>query len=356
MIKIKRLMLIIFRIIKKSMSIERKSRIFYLYCSIFWLIREHEFFYYFKLMDLSRQGKKIKDVLGKAEEFRILNKVENRMLKQKKISGIDYSTIVKDKHYLTSVLKGNSLSCVENVAFIDKGIVEINNESLSIEKYILLNQDTFIIKNTVLEYNEGFYQIEYKNNKHVVNNGDINLDDLLDILSKGNWVIQKKEHNCESIRRISSQALNTTRIVTIMSPSGPEYLAGFQSFATGDSYTDSWGKGAIYIGFNPTNGQLKKYGFQHPLISQKKIYMHPNSGVRFENCILREVTCAIELCIKAHKLLYNSFLIGWDVVLSDQGPKILEGNERPGMNAVQCVDRLLRRELKEYARKQTNKI
>ena len=50
------------------------------------------------------------------------------------------------------------------------------------------------------------------------------------------------------------------------------------------------------------------------------------SGLKFEG--LRSLLKrAVQLCIKAHKLLYNNFIIGWDVVITDQSHDF-ETNEK----------------------------
>jgi glutathione synthase/RimK-type ligase-like ATP-grasp enzyme len=47
---------------------------------------------------------------------------------------------------------------------------------------------------------------------------------------------------------------------------------------------------------------------------------------------------SVKLCINAHRLLYFNFIIGWDVAITDEGPMIVEANEKPGLNIAQCID------------------
>jgi hypothetical protein len=44
-----------------------------------------------------------------------------------------------------------------------------------------------------------------------------------------------------------------------------------------------------------------------------------------------------------------NFVIGWDVAITDEGPMIVEANEKPGMNVVQCLDGGLRRRIEALA-------
>ena len=54
--------------------------------------------------------------------------------------------------------------------------------------------------------------------------------------------------------------------------------------------------------------------------------------------------------IRAHYLFLHLFCIGWDIVITDEGPKVLEVNEVPGLNAVQCIRGGIRRELIKYSK------
>ncbi len=87
------------------------------------------------------------------------------------------------------------------------------------------------------------------------------------------------------------------------------------------------GKKSIYIGFNQDTGKLKQFGYYHPAFSLEKIYSHPDSGVAFSEITIKEIPEAIETCLKAHSVFYNSFLIGWDIVVTPEGPLILEAND-----------------------------
>jgi len=146
--------------------------------------------------------------------------------------------------------------------------------------------------------------------------------------------------------------LNTTRIVTIMNGTEPEYLSGFQAFATNDSTNDSWNTGSVYVGIDPENNCLKEFGYYSLHVKNKSLCTsHPDSGIVFKGYKIPFLKEAVELCLKAHQLLYFNFVIGWDVAITDKGPVIVEANEKPGMNAVQCVDGGLKRKIMQNASK-----
>lgn len=334
----------IYRIFLSSAKyVNLHKKIKYIYSCLKWLLREDEQFAYYELMKINEYN--INQVLGRKELNKLIVKVEDYIKNEKQLNSCEYSTLIKDKFYSTAILQSYHIPCVKNIAFINEGIIHSENKEFSVQEFVNNPKESLIFKNTILEYNEGFFKFEFTNKEIKINSGKLSIPKFENILKQGNWVIQKVESNSNQIKKISSNALNTTRIVTILSNEGPKYLTGFQAFATGSSITDSWGKGSIYIGFNSVNGQLNEFGYNHPSINQSKVYLHPDSKFNFKDVIISEIPKAIDLCIKAHTLFYNSFIIGWDVVITPEGPKILEGNDNPGINAVQCVDKLLRKEI-----------
>jgi hypothetical protein len=206
------------------------------------------------------------------------------------------------------------------------------------------------VKDTILESGDGFLYCEPIDEKYIrVNDEELSKEKFKDKIKNRRWIIQEVIRSHEKIRLVNSTSLNTTRIVTILNGEKPVFLTGFQAFATGQTKIDSWGKGAVYVGFDPFSGKLKDKGYFHPSFSNKSvIYSHPDSGIVFRDYQLPFISDAIILCIKAHGLLFTNFVIGWDVVITDNGPLILEGNEKPGMNAVQCINGGLRSVIKQY--------
>jgi hypothetical protein len=119
----------------------------------------------------------------------------------------------------------------------------------------------------------------------------------------------------------------------------PVYLAGFQSFATNKATTDSWSKGSVYVGIDNESLCLKEFGYYNLDVRDKSLVLeHPDSRIAFKGYTVPFLKDAIDLCLKAHNLFYFHFVIGWDVAITNKGPVIVEANEKPGMNAVQCID------------------
>lgn len=328
---------------------KNKSRITIIKDLLGWMLREKYFNEMYYALGLNLVGTKQDTYIGKNEFFSCKIEVEKYLKKKANCEKFSYDIITKDKFYANSILKANNINCVENIALLTNNNIIFNNGKSDYLGAILEFENTFFIKNTVLEAGDGVLHCVVSNNNIIVNGQRLTLEELKNKLGEAKWVVQLACTSHPEIQIINNSALNTTRIVTILYGSEPVYLTGFQSFATNNETTDSWGKGSIYVGIDVQNNSLKKHGYFHPGVGAKSIVdKHPDSGIVFEGYKISLLRDAVYLCIKAHKIFYFNFVIGWDVAITDNGPVILEANENPGMHAVQCVDGGLRYKIKNY--------
>ncbi|MBN1186919.1 MAG: hypothetical protein JXB49_31875, partial [Bacteroidales bacterium] len=153
------------------------------------------------------------------------------------------------------------------------------------------------------------------------------------------WVVQRQYYSHATIRKINSTALNTTRIFTILNDNEPVFLGGYQGFATNNSLTDSWSHGSLYVGINAEKECLSGSGLTSTSDKRQGLLpSHPDSEIIFEGYPVPYLDEAIDLCIRAHRLLYFNFVVGWDVAITDEGPVIVEANENPGISVLQSLN------------------
>lgn len=341
----------VFGKVKKYHTGEEKSRLEILKDLFLWQIKEGEFNYMYYAMGLNIKGTDQNEFIGRRSFLKIKNKVESRLKSVANINDLNYDIITKDKFYLTSVLAQNSIPCIKNRALIVKNEL-IFTEGLiaSIEKIKEIGEE-LILKKITSESGEGVLVCDVRSDGFLINDSKLSLKELKEKLCNSIWVVQDRFKSHSLIQRINSSALNTTRIVTILNGNQPEYLTGFQSFATNYAKTDTWNLGSIYVGINPQNNKLKEIGITNPYNKKQGILKyHPDSGIEFKNYTIPFIKEAVELCKKAHKLLYMNFIIGWDVAITEEGPLILEANEKPGMNVVQCLDGGLKKQITDFAK------
>lgn len=316
---------------------QRKSRLL-IFCDLIYLAsREREFCSLYYALGYDKKGARIKGYMGKKRIFKLKHKVEHS-IKRTYNNSLNYDVVTKDKFYAGSILKGNGFPCLEDIGLIvNKWIFTNNGEMLRIEE---LNQlgDELVLKNTVLEASEGVIFFHHFNNTIKVNGKYCSNAELAKLLKNGVWVVQLRRSSHPALRAFNSTALNVLRIVTILDEDKPILLEGFQAFATGIATTDSWSEGSIYVGIDFKNLCLKQYGFRSPWHEgEGLIQVHPDSGLKFAGFQIPFLKEAVDLCLKAHAIFYTSFFLGWDVAITETGPVIVEVNEKPGMNVLQCT-------------------
>ena len=318
---------------------------------IFWLFRKGEYNHNYYAFGLNVKGRNPADYISRPELLRIRKRTEKAIAICSGSENLQYDIITKDKFVSAAFLSANGIPSVPLEGLITKGNILLRDGEVHSLQYLLSMSHDFVLKNTILEAGDGFLSCkQIDSGRLLVNNVPLDIDGLSKVLGKANWVVQRRLESHKTIKVVNNSALNTTRIVTVMNGSEIEYLGGFQSFATGNTEIDSWGKGAIYVGIVVDKGTLDSRGYYHPAVRDKTIvFEHPDSQVCFEEYPLPFLKEALKLCIKAHRLFYNHFIIGWDVAITDDGPLIVEANEKPGMNAVQCIEGGLRNIIRQFS-------
>lgn len=335
---------------KQYHSGKKKYKLQILTDLIAWQLHEGEFNKMYYAMGLHLDGSVQKEYIGRKSFLRIKNNVERKLKQKAGCEDLVYDVITKDKFYANSVFAANGLPCIENLALISRsGLIYPDGRIENLDS-ILKFTFPFFIKNITLEAGEGVLFCQIVNNDILVNGVQKTISDLYKILSNKKWILQKKYVSHKDLDTINSTALNSTRIFTILNDGEPEFLCAYQGFATGIATSDSWQHGSVYVGIDLKHGTLKQFGLTS--VSDKRdglLEEHPDSKVKFKDYKIPFLQEAVELCTRAHRLLYFNFIIGWDVAITDSGPLIIEANEKTGMNVAQALNGGLRGMVVAYA-------
>lgn len=319
-----------------------------------WLLKERRINNLYWAEKLHLKGKSINDYIGQNEINKLKRKAERKYLKYNQ-NPLNYNILTKDKFITNSFLQSFDIPCVENKYLIKDGICyELPSLKKMFLEDILSQGKCYYFKNTILEFDEGIIKVETaKNNEEisfVKHNRKISEEDFYQFLSWGFWVVQDKMLSHWKIRQLNESALNTLRIVTIKEGIEYRYLTGFLSIATGNSSSDRWADGAIYIGLDLQRRTLMKNGYISTSSGKiKEVHKYPDSGIVFQDFEIPYLDEAIDICCKAHHIISHCLLIGWDLVITDEGPLILEANETPGLMACQLVSGGFRKKIEEAA-------
>jgi hypothetical protein len=201
------------------------------------------------------------------------------------------------------------------------GFYYINSRAVSEKEAIEYcnNLDSAIIKPS-LGANGGM-------NVHLlsVNNGVSNIDGLCmqDVFEKygDDILIQEVITQHPDLSKLNSSSCNTMRIMSYLREDEVVIVGSVMRIGRGDTIVDNYAMGGIICGVNE-NGQLNKIGF-----TKIEGYLSPilntDSGIVLENFQIPYYNKVIESIKKAHFLIPQIILVGWDYAINEKGEPIL---------------------------------
>lgn len=310
---------------------ERKSKFKRWMDNFIWLIKKGELNEYYNSWGLDVKDFRNPDDFLSNLEFSRLRDSGNQKNVEQASADFNYIAILRDKYIFSEFLKDTigKEHVVINEAFLS------NNEAYLVEnkKWISLTElvdiyDEIVYKATSDTFGNGIFFVLKNGDDFLVNGEKKSKTELLNILSKGNYIAQKVIKQHESIRKFGTKSVNTIRIITIRGKSGN--IGTFNAFlrisADKDSLVDNRAKGGFAIGIDLDRGTLFEDGMTHEGfngISRE----HPISKITFLDYQLPYWEEIKELVVLAHKQMYTIQSIGWDVAITENGPILLEGND-----------------------------
>lgn len=146
------------------------------------------------------------------------------------------------------------------------------------------------------------------------------------------FVIQERLRGYRDLDTLSAtSSLQTVRIVTYVNDAGASQIClAFLRIITGEATVDNYGDGRtgnIMALVDPRDGTLEKAcGLAPGGVGLVWYPRHPNTGAAFEGFALPYWDAACVLVQQAALLFLPMRTVGWDVALTPEGPRLVEGN------------------------------
>lgn len=151
-------------------------------------------------------------------------------------------------------------------------------------------------------------------------------------------VLQRRVLNASSIDRFSLGGLCTIRVVTCSNKQKDiEPLFATLRMPTGDSVADNFQSGGIAAPVDLETGQLGSAVAKYPTESGDFYETHPDTGAQIKES---RVPCweeVLDLVRFAHEQFQRTVTVGWDVAITEDGPIVIEGNKRWGVETLEIV-------------------
>jgi len=157
------------------------------------------------------------------------------------------------------------------------------------------------------------------------------------------WLVQPELKTHSDLRAIASmEALSTARIVTCMTPAGPEVMFALFKLARGDNPHDNFTLGStgnmvaeidIDTGtLGPAKGSLNS---DYPSIMSFAI--DPETGHKIAGRKMPFWAEAKQILLHAQGTLPDLKTLGWDLAITDDGPVVVETNTNYGGELVEIA-------------------
>jgi hypothetical protein len=192
----------------------------------------------------------------------------------------------------------------------DENIWRILNEGESNKKVVLKTKDGKCGNGVLIKQIK-----EFENQQSLVHFMELNGFDLLE-----EFIIQ---HHL--LHQLSPSAVNTVRIFTQLNDKNEVELLGCRLRISVNSHVDNMAAGNIAAPIDEITGKIINKGVYSD-ITKIEEEIHPVSGVQIVGFEIPFWSQIVELVKNAALLHPENKSIGWDIVVTETGPGLLEGN------------------------------
>ncbi|MES2304401.1 MAG: sugar-transfer associated ATP-grasp domain-containing protein [Gemmatimonadota bacterium] len=138
------------------------------------------------------------------------------------------------------------------------------------------------------------------------------------------WKVEEWLAPHPATARFAPESLATVRILTFRAPDGRINVGpATLKLPIDASGVDNFGAGNLAAPLDLTTGRL---GPAVHAITRGKVVVHPRTGERIEDAVLPQVEALVQLASAAAEVLNELTILGWDIALTTDGPRVIEGN------------------------------
>lgn len=184
----------------------------------------------------------------------------------------------------------------------------------------------------------------YHDGSHALDGEPLTDVALLDRLAGEIWLVCPFLEQAGYARAVFPAVTNTIRLLTLYDEeAGEAFLArAVHKFGRrGTGAVDNWEKGGISARIDLASGRLGKGACFYPERRLRVYADHPDSGAPIEGAAIPDWSAVRDGLVELASRLPFLPYIGWDVVVTDGGYALIEGNNRPGVSALQVHGPLL---------------
>lgn len=175
---------------------------------------------------------------------------------------------------------------------------------------------------------------------------DLKAENLSDVYEKlaslPTGVVEEYINQHAEMKKLCPSSVNSLRFVTISSDTVPvgqegkrlDVVYSIVRIGRGDSIVDNLHSGGMVANVNLETGVLETHGADH----RNNVYItHPDTGTVIKGFKVPYFKEALEMVKEAIETKNVEGYLGWDIAIGENGPMLLEVNNRPGADGLQTA-------------------
>ena len=267
-------------------------------------------------------------------------------MKTNEING-KHKIILNDKNLFEKIVTHINITA-KNIGKIQNGKVYINNELTTINIFLnnLKSEKEIIIKPLQGGGGNSITKVSYNNDAYYLDDVKVTYEEFEKYINQlKNHLIQEHLNQADYSRDIYSGTINTIRILTMRDPETKKAFIATAVHKFGSERTkpvDNVWNGGMTALVDINTGILQKSAYHHE--NNKKITWqnyHPDTKKEIEGTKIPNWDLVKQKIIELTNELDFLNYVGWDVVVTPESVKVIEGNNCSEVNILQIHQPLL---------------
>ena len=239
---------------------------------------------------------------------------------EKKFNDRKYVSAFSDKNLLPLLVSGIPnvrtpkayLSCVNGV------IRDQDSKFITKDKAVRLLENVECFAKPTVDSNSGKMCSVFNFENGIDKDTNQAVSSVIDSM-ENNYCFQELVQNCQSVRLLHENSLNTFRITTYIWKGKTYHFPVIMRIGRGKSVLDNAHQGGMFIGLSD-DGCMNECAYTE---FQERYFSHPDSGIEFKNYRVPEVALALKAVEDIHQSIPQIGMISWDAVVNDSGEVII---------------------------------
>ncbi len=302
---------------------EQKSRGQMIRDHLSWVLKYGQIVRNYYLYGLDRKGSSVDEYIP-YRVFRKLRDGQNR-------KGDEYTYVctVRDKFVFGQLIGSLGYSTPRNFALLEPGRIKwLNSDREASMESILDREARGICKPVTGVQGAGIFTLNVSEGRLYIDGETASLEELTSRITQ-RYIFQERISQHETLSALHPASVNTLRLITARKGGGIQLFTSVLRVGVGGTYVDNWSEGSIMVKVNPETEETVP-----PAIFKAgpkcTVERHPDTGIDFDGYPIPHFQESVESVRRAHNDLGYFHTLGWDIVITPDGPCILECNESWG--------------------------